>query len=448
MPSEAVAQIWVKSPAASPDHCSPTTRQFKLIRNRRPSDGKPPPGRICRSSLMPTYRNQAAVLSSSSSLKRSSRVTFVSVTQSFNTTTSMGRLTLNILLSFAQFEREVTAERIRDKIAASKKKGMWMGGAVPFGYRVEARKLVPRPEEAARVRALFERYLALGTVPKLQVELERGGQRSPVRVSADGKRSGGAVFSRGNLYALLTNPLVIGRVRHKDQVYAGQPPAIVETALWDQVQTRLTANRVTRSDQPTGDITSPLAGRLFDPDGNPMRPSHANNGKRRYRYYVSRDLIEKTVGAGAKGWRIPAAEIEAVLARAVVARIEDPAFVSAALGHGDGDPSLGARAIAALRGIAADLRAPGTASGRATLRRVTRRIDLGEHRLRAEIDLGAERTIDGADGLAGITHLNLDQPIAVKRRGKALRLVLAGASAERSSPDAPGMASIPATSRA
>ena len=170
-------------------------------------------------------------------------VSFVSVTQAFNTTSSMGRLTLNVLLSFAQFEREVTAERIRDKIAASKKKGMWMGGAVPIGYRVEARKLVPHPEEAAQVRAIFERYLALGTVPKLQVELERSGQRSPLRISTSGKRSGGAVFSRGNLYALLTNPLVIGRIRHHDEVYPGQHPAIIEQELWDQVQERLAAEQ-------------------------------------------------------------------------------------------------------------------------------------------------------------------------------------------------------------
>ena len=168
-----------------------------------------------------------------------------------------------------------------------------------------------------------------------------------------------------------------------------------------------------------------------------MRPSHANNGKRRYRYYVSRDLIEKAVSAGARGWRIPADEIEAVVARAIVARIEDPAFVSAALGQKDGDAYASSRAIAALQSIAAELRAPESASGRATLRRITLRIDLGDERLRARIELSAAETTDDDDGLASIAPLSIDQPITIVRRGKELRLVLRGASANGGVPDAP-----------
>jgi len=195
-----------------------------------------------------------------------SAVTFVSVTQSFNTTTSMGRLTLNVLLSFAQFEREVTAERIRDKIAASKAKGMWMGGVVPIGYRAEGRSLVPVPEEAALVRRIFERYLALGSVNALRAELNDDGIRTPERRHRNGRVSGGAAFWRGKLYAMLSNPLFIGRTRHRDKVHPGQHAAIVDSDPWNAVQLRLATNRRRRTPTRGSDEPSPLAGRLFDPD--------------------------------------------------------------------------------------------------------------------------------------------------------------------------------------
>ncbi len=237
-------------------------------------------------------------------------VSFVSVTQAFNTTTSMGRLTLNVLLSFAQFEREVTAERIRDKIAASKAKGMWMGGTVPIGYRVEHRKLVPVPEEAALVQRIVERYLALGSVSKLKTELDQAAIRTPLRHHGDGGQSGGAAFSRGKLYLLLANPVFIGRTRHKDAVHPGQHAAILDESLWQAVRDKLTANRRSRTLQIAAQSPSALAGKLFDPDGEKMRPSHARKSGRRYRYYVSRDLVERSVDDGAHGWRIPAGEIE------------------------------------------------------------------------------------------------------------------------------------------
>ena len=247
-------------------------------------------------------------------------VSFVSVTQAFNTTSSMGRLTLNVLLSFAQFEREVTAERVRDKIAASKAKGMWMGGVVPIGYRPEARSLQPVPEEAALVQRIFARYLALGSVHRLKAELDAAGLRTPERRHRDGSRSGGAAFSRGKLYALLANPLFIGRIRHHHEVHPGQHPAIVDEALWQAVQDRLAANRQTRSGRGAAERPSPLAGRLFDPDGRKMRPSHARRKGRRYRYYLSTDLVVGSVATGASGWRIPAGEIEAAVSSAVAAR--------------------------------------------------------------------------------------------------------------------------------
>ncbi len=158
-------------------------------------------------------------------------VAFIAVTQQFNTTTSMGRLTLNILLSFAQFEREVTGERIRDKVAASKRKGMWMGGLAPLGYDVRDRKLVINCDEAEIVRQIFQRYLDLGSVRRLRDDLFRGGIRSKVRIATSGARSGGQKFSRGALYALLANPLYVGETRHKQICYPGQHGAIIERDL-------------------------------------------------------------------------------------------------------------------------------------------------------------------------------------------------------------------------
>ena len=164
---------------------------------------------------------------------------FVSVTQSFNTTTSMGRLTLNMLLSFAQFEREVTAERIRDKIAASKAKGMWMGGVVPLGYQADGRTLKIVDEHAQLIRDLFRRYLELGSVRLLAEKLADQGVGSPSRMAATGRKIGGGNFSRGQLYAILSNPIYIGMIRHKDTVYQGQHPAIVDRELWDDVRDML-----------------------------------------------------------------------------------------------------------------------------------------------------------------------------------------------------------------
>ncbi len=173
-------------------------------------------------------------------------ISFVSVTQSFNTTTSMGRLTLNMLLSFAQFEREVTGERIRDKIAASKKKGMWMGGLLPLGYDVNDRKLVINGTEAETVRHIFARYAALKSVRALQDELERDGIVSKVRIDKYGRKTGGKSLARGALYLMLQNPIYCGRIVHKDQSYPGQHAAIIEDGLWNTVQKRLARNRVER----------------------------------------------------------------------------------------------------------------------------------------------------------------------------------------------------------
>jgi site-specific DNA recombinase len=205
-------------------------------------------------------------------------VSFVSVTQAFNTTTSMGRLTLNVLLSFAQFEREVTGERIRDKIAASKKKGLWMGGRPPLGYDGVERKLVPNPSEAEAVRFIFRRYLELGSVLSLEADLRASAIGSKRWTNRKGDLVGGAAFTRGALYWLLSNPVYRGGIRHRDAVYPNAHPAIIDLGLWDAVQAKLKANG---PDLPaTSKVASPalLKGLIYDGRGVPMATSLAISG--------------------------------------------------------------------------------------------------------------------------------------------------------------------------
>jgi len=220
-------------------------------------------------------------------------VSFVSVTQQFNTTTSMGRLTLNVLLSFAQFEREVTAERIRDKIAASRKKGMWMGGGVPVGYCAEDRQLVVDEDQANLVRRIFALYLELGTVRAVQQVLDAEGIRTPRRTSKAGRHHGGRPFSRGNLYLILGNPIYIGRVRHRGEVFEGRHKAIIDRETWSRVQKQLAEQARRPRDIGSGASQHLLAGRLFDEEGQPLYATQASKQGRRYRYYTSKALVER-----------------------------------------------------------------------------------------------------------------------------------------------------------
>jgi site-specific DNA recombinase len=244
-------------------------------------------------------------------------VSFVSVTQQFNTTTSMGRLTLNVLLSFAQFEREVTGERIRDKFAASKKKGMWMGGNVPLGYDVRERKLVIHPAEAELVRWIYRRYAELGNVSSLKQELDERGYVSKARTNRNGKTTGGHRFYRGALYTILHSRLYRGEVSYGGQVYRGEHEAIVEDALWDRVQTRLTASKQARRDGVDAIEASLLAGMLYDEQGNRFTPSHAVKNGKRYRYYVSQGVIRQRDDRPPRPARIPAHEVEELVSRRV-----------------------------------------------------------------------------------------------------------------------------------
>ena len=239
-------------------------------------------------------------------------VSFVSVTQQFNTSSSMGRLTLNVLLSFAQFEREVTGERIRDKITASRQKGMWMGGVVPLGYDVIDKTLVANEQEAKTVQHIYSRYLALGCVRKLKEELDTEGYISKVR-AVEGVHAGGRPFSRGALYTLLKNPIYISKVTHKGKRYEGQHTALLETALWEIVQQRLNENRHKHQTRKSIKDPSLLAGLLFDGNDHPLSPSHTRKQNRRYRYYVNQAVLRCREQDAGSILRLPAKVIETLV---------------------------------------------------------------------------------------------------------------------------------------
>jgi site-specific DNA recombinase len=226
-------------------------------------------------------------------------VTFVSVTQSFNTTTSMGRLTLNILLSFAQFEREVIGERIRDKFAASRKKGMWMGGFVPLGYDVKDRKLIINKAEAATVRMIFERFIKIGSATELVRKLRAEGVR--------GKQ--GKLVDKGYVYKLLNNRLYVGEAVHKGLAYPGEHQAIIDRALWDRVHTVLGESPRKRAANTRAQTPALLKGLIFGSTGRAMTPAHTRKGGKLYRYYVSTDVLKRDAES-CPVRRVPAAEIE------------------------------------------------------------------------------------------------------------------------------------------
>src|SRR6266853_6220314 len=243
-------------------------------------------------------------------------VSFVSVTQSFNTSSSMGRLTLNVLLSFAQFERELIGERVRDKIAASKRKGIWVGGPVPLGSAAIDKKVLVVAAEADTVRTIFARYLALGSVRALADDLDRRGIRSKTRKLSNGRTVGGGSFGVGALAYLLKNRFYIGEVVYRGEVLGGEHEPILDSALFEAVQAKLAAQAVARRCRLRGS-SALLTGRLFDAHGNRMSPSHTNKGGARYRYYVSQAVLQKKPqGPGSIG-RVPAAEIEALVMTAL-----------------------------------------------------------------------------------------------------------------------------------
>jgi DNA invertase Pin-like site-specific DNA recombinase len=356
---------------------------------------------------------------------------FVSVTQQFNTTTSMGRLTLNVLLSFAQFEREVIGERIRDKIAASKKKGMWMGGVPPLGYHAGDGKLIAVDSEAEIVRLVFRRYAELGSVRRLKEEFDVRGVKSKSWTSASGRAVGGKPFSRGALYLMLQNRVYRGEIVHKRQSHPGDHPPIIDQPLWDAVQAQLVGNAAERNSGARTRRPSLLAGLLFDGDGNRMTPSHAVKKGTHYRYYVSRPLITKDQTESSAGVRIPAAEIEQVVTSRVRQWLLDPGSIYRATSARLPDPSAQRRLVTRALEIGKSWpELPGTRQ-RTFLAALIERIEVGANqididfrpaRLGAFLDVAATPLLSANDDEAQI----LSVPVRLRRCGREIRMLIDG----------------------
>jgi site-specific DNA recombinase len=356
---------------------------------------------------------------------------FVSVTQQFNTTTSMGRLTLNVLLSFAQFEREVIGERIRDKIAASKKKGMWMGGVPPLGYRVQDRKLVIVDSEAEIVRFIFRRYAELDSVRLLKDELEARSIQSKLRTSALGRISGGKPFARGALYLMLQNRIYRGEIVHNEQSYVGEHEPIIDQPLWDAVQAQLASNAAQRNEGVKTRQPSLLAGMLFDGDGNGMTPSHAVKKGTRYRYYVSRSLITKDRTENSAGLRIPAAEIEHLVSSRVHRWLLDPGNIYKSNAARLADSSTQQRLVARAAEIGKHWPELPVARKRAVLTTLIERIEVSLDQI--DIRLYPPRLgtlLNGAatpsQGLSDDETEILSVPVRLRRAGREIRMVIDG----------------------
>ena len=354
-------------------------------------------------------------------------VSFVAVTQQFNTTTSMGRLTLNVLLSFAQFEREVIGERIRDKVAASKRKGMWMGGLAPLGYYVRDRHLVVNPDEAQKVKYIFDRYLELGTVRELNQDLATQGFVSASRVSKSGNTRGGTAFSRGALYHLLSNPIYVGEIPHKKARYAGQHEALISRELWDRVQLllRRKTRRQHQSGQPDAHAPqSPLTGKISDEGGEPLYAQGAAKGKRRYRYYVSRGLVRSDSDTPETGWRISAPEIEQTVSAAAVAMLADESAVTLAL---ETSGTNSDRLSCALNSAQSWLeRLQSASESAAALAELVTRVDISREGMQLLLELPIASS--QSDEKSSQDHISLSRvfPMEMKRRGIEMRMVLEG----------------------
>jgi site-specific DNA recombinase len=342
---------------------------------------------------------------------------FVAVTQQFNTTTSMGRLTLNVLLSFAQFEREVTGERIRDKIAASKKKGMWMGGFVPVGYLKRDRRLVIDAVEAETVRLIFRRYTELKSVRLLKQDLDRRGLVSRFRTGRNGLKLGGKGYSRGKLYKLLSNPIYKGEIRHLKICHPGRHQPLIDGELWNKTQQLLSKHAVRRAGGTTEPAASPLAGRLFDENGQALTPTHSVKKGRRHRYYVSRLLLtEGRRATGDRGWRLPASEIEPSVAAAAATLLEDKsALVTAIQACG----VEAGRIVPILEQAAGWVRKLKSSAQGEALARLVDRVDLAGSGFKLVLRLPTSLE-DPAETLT----LERFVPLTMKKRGVELRLII------------------------
>jgi site-specific DNA recombinase len=367
-------------------------------------------------------------------------VSFVSITQQFNTTTSMGRLTLNILLSFAQFERELIGERVRDKVAASRKKGMWMGGTVPLGYDAKDRKLVINKAEARIVVDIYRRYLLLKSVRALQVELDAAGIRSKQRVRPDGTDHGNQRFSQGALYLLLQNHTYRGEATHKGNAYPGEHAAIIDKPLWNSVQAVLADNRVQRATGVNTKAPSLLTGLLFDEAGERLTPTWSVKKGTRYRYYVSQSLLKGGSTAHSTRRRVPAGNLETIVMERLRSLLSSrgellDAIEGASIGRtGQGQLIQRGRQIA-------DALSKKTEQHRSIVMALVRRVEIGpdgvkidvcQDRLAAllssnDLDITYDRPMDPPNLV-----LTLTAPVQLTRVGREMKLLVDDSNDNRS----------------
>lgn len=349
---------------------------------------------------------------------------FVSVTQSFNTATSMGRLTLNMLLSFAQFEREVTAERIRDKIAASKRKGLWMGGNVPLGYDPNGRTLTINEDEAKTIRTLFELYEEHGTVRLVKEMAERLKLRTRQRETATGRKSGGGPFDRGHIHHILTNPIYAGKIRHRKEVHEGQHEAIIDPERWEQIQGQLKDGAAKGRVRNVAKQTSLLCGKLFDETGDRLTPSHTKTSKGvRLRYYVSHRLIRRSGEANLDGWRLPAPELETKVAQVIRTKLMSPSFVSQLIP----DASIGE--TGKLRG---ETMAVCKCQDMKSVLSLVDTIEINAGELRIALDVGAvSQVLSIKEDRILANALTITSPFQIRKRGVETKLVLGDDTVER-----------------
>ena len=350
---------------------------------------------------------------------------FVSITQSFNTTTSMGRLTLNMLLSFAQFEREVTGERIRDKIYASKRKGIWMGGTVPLGFDVVARKLVVNEPEAEQVRKIMKMYLSVSSVPELVDVLAQTGKYTKIQKRKDGGNRGGCHFKRGNLYHLLSNRVYRGLTVHKGQGFHGEHEAIVAEELWNQVQAKLAKQGQGGSSRKVSARTGVLAGLIYDGEGRAMVLTHTQKGNRRFHYYANR---YETIGDDTAS-RVSARDIENIVVQQLSQTLASGSHIQGMLLDGSYTSEQLHNVVSRSSKLATELGAAKYARKHEVLRNVLDRINLHDDRVVISIDNRSLLNIIRADSSVqpSTSNLLIERQAIRLRRGKALRLVIPAA---------------------
>jgi site-specific DNA recombinase len=344
---------------------------------------------------------------------------FVSVTQSFNTTTSMGRLTLNVLLSFAQFEREVTGERIRDKISASKKKGMWMGGFVPMGYAAEGRSLRIVDEEAAIIRTIFDRFLALESVRDLKAELDRGGIATRPFVSASNRSWGNRPFSIGHLRSILQNPIYVGEIRHRAERYPAQHPAIIDREQFDRIQALIASRaRKHRLRIGAGHINL-LSGLLYDQHGNKLTSAHTSKQGIRYRYYVFPANPSGTAAAR----RIPAGELENLVVEHLAANLNNRHWLQADILSDSTSPDGINETADSARRVAGRIASNDSRAARQQLSELVRRIDISPERIGIQLNLDKllpEGASHQADQESATCTIEMGNPFTSKSQSRHL----------------------------